>query len=137
MAVKLAAVVGDGSRIRIAGEAGAGVMGGAKGDLYFHVHVQPHSLFRRDEDNLLIDLDVPFTTLVLGGEVDVPTLARPVRMKVPPTTANGCSFRLARLGMPHLSADGRGDLVVRVNTVLPRQMGARERGCAWGVWRLR
>ena len=69
----------------------------------------------------------PFTTLVLGGEVDVPTLGRPVRMKVPPTTANGCSFRLARLGMPHLSADGRGDLVVRVNTVLPHQISDRER----------
>ena len=125
--VKLPAGVRDGSRIRIAGEGGAGVMGGAKGDLYFHVHVQPHPLFRREEDNLLIDLDVPFTTLVLGGEVDVPTLGRPVRTKVPPTTANGCSFRLARLGMPRLSADGRGDLVVRVNALLPRRMSDRER----------
>jgi DnaJ-class molecular chaperone len=48
-------------------------------------------------------------------------------MKVPPTTANGCSFRLARLGMPRLSADGRGDLVVRVNTVLPHRISDRER----------
>jgi curved DNA-binding protein len=57
----------------------------------------------------------------------VPTLGRPVRMKVPPTTANGCSFRLARLGMPRISSDGRGDLLVRVNALLPRQLSDRQR----------
>ena len=57
--IRIPAGVRDGSRIRIANEGGAGVMGGPKGDLYFRVHVQPHPLFRRDEDNLLVDLDVP------------------------------------------------------------------------------
>ena len=125
--VKIPAGVRDGSRIRIAHEGGAGIMGGEKGDLYFRVHIQPHLHFRREEDNLLIDLDIPFTTLVLGGEVDVPTLGRAVRMKVPPATSNGRSFRLARLGMPHLGSDGHGDLIVRVNASLPRQISDRER----------
>lgn len=125
--VKIPAGVRDGSRIRIANEGGAGAMGGPKGDLYFRVHVQPHESFTREEDDLLVELDVAFTTLVLGGEVDVPTLGRPVRMKVPPATANGRSFRLARLGMPHLSADGRGDLIVRVNALLPRTVSEKER----------
>lgn len=125
--VKIPAGIRDGSRIRIANEGGAGVMGGTKGDLYFRVHVAPHDVFRREEDNLHIDLDVPFTALVLGGEIEVPTLGRPVRMKVPPTTLNGRSFRLAKLGMPRLNADGRGDLMVRVNAVLPSQLSERER----------
>jgi DnaJ-class molecular chaperone len=125
--VKVPAGVRDGSRIRIGAEGGAGVMGGPKGDLYFRIHVKPHDVFRRDEDNLHLDLDVPLTTLVLGGEVEVPTLGRPVRMKVPPTTANGRSFRLARLGMPRLNADGRGDLLVRISATLPAALSDRER----------
>ena len=130
--VKIPAGVRDGSRIRIANEGGAGVMGGAKGDLYFRIHVRPHERFRRDEDNLILDVDVPLTTLVLGGEIEVPTLARPVRMKVPPATASGRQFRLARQGMPHLNGGGSagersGDLIVRVNALLPQQVGDRQR----------
>ena len=146
--VKIPAGVRDGSRIRIANEGGAGVMGGAKGDLYFRIHVRPHERFRRDEDNLLLDVDVPLTTLVLGGEVEVPTLARPVRMKVPSATASGRQFRLARQGMPHLNGTGSGgaagtagtagsagtagtagsgDLIVRVNASLPQQVSDRQR----------
>lgn len=125
--VKIPAGVRDGSRIRIAGEGGAGTMGGDKGDLYFRMHVRPHERFRREEDTLVIDLDVPFTTLILGGEIDVPTLGRAVRMKVPPTTASGRSFRLAQQGMPHLNVGGRGDLIVHVNAALPRQLSERER----------
>ncbi|HZS89458.1 MAG TPA: J domain-containing protein [Chloroflexota bacterium] len=125
--VKIPAGVRDGSRIRIANEGGAGAEGGQRGDIYFRVHIRPDEVFTRQEDDLLTDLDVPYTLLVLGGEVEVPTLGRPVRMKVPPTTANGCSFRLARLGMPHLGADGRGDLIVRVNAVLPHKISDRQR----------
>ncbi len=136
--VKIPSGVRDGSRIRIANEGGAGVMGGAKGDLYFRIHVRPHERFRREEDNLLLDVDVPLTTLVLGGEIEVPTLARPVRMKVPPATASGRQFRLARQGMPRLSGGassveaptvgaGTGDLIVRVNASLPQQVSDRQR----------
>jgi DnaJ-class molecular chaperone len=125
--VKIPAGVRDGSRIRIANEGGAGVMGGAKGDLYFRIHVRPHERFRRDEDNLLLDVDAPLTTLVLGGDVEIPTLNRPVRMKIPPATVSGRQFRLARQGMPHLNADGHGDLLVRVNALLPQQVSDRQR----------
>jgi len=136
--VRIPAGVRDGSRIRIANEGGAGVMGGAKGDLYFRIHVRPHERFRRDEDNLLLDVDVPLTTLVLGGEVEVPTLARPVRMKIPQATASGRQFRLARQGMPRLNGGGSsvgdlarvsdsGDLIVRVNALLPQQVSDRQR----------
>ena len=103
------------------------MMGGEKGDLYFRVHVRPHERFRREEDNLHVEVDVPFTTLVLGGEVEVPTLARPLRMRIPPTTGSGRSFRLASQGMPHLNGDGRGDLIVRVNAALPGHLSDRER----------
>lgn len=125
--VKVPAGVRDGSRVRIANEGGAGAAGGPKGDLYFRVHIQPHDAFTRQEDDLHVNLDVPYTTMVLGGEVEVPTLGRAVRMKVPTTTANGCSFRLARLGMPRLTSDGRGDLIVHVNAVLPKAMSDRQR----------
>ena len=88
--------------------------------------MQPHDVFRREEDDLIVDLDVPFTTLVLGGEVEVGTLGRPVRMKVPATTQSCRQFRLAKQGMPRLGG-GQGDLIVRVNAALPQQISDRQR----------
>lgn len=119
--------VRDGSRIRIAGEGGVNGGGSVKGDLYFRVSVLPHATFRREGDNLHREIDVLYTTLVLGGDVEVETLGRPVRMKIPPMTRSGHQFRLARQGMPNMRVGERGNLFVRVNAGLPRHLQERER----------
>jgi DnaJ-class molecular chaperone len=122
--VKIPAGVKDGSRIRIAGEGNPGVGQGPRGDLYLVVTMKPHPRFRREDDNLIEDLDVPYTTLVLGGEVAVPTLKGRVLLKIPAGTANGKQFRLAGQGMPRLKDGTRGDLLVKVHAVLPGTGGA-------------
>lgn len=121
--VKIPAGVKDGSRIRIASEGNPGVGGAPRGDLYLIVTVKTHSRFRREDDNLLEDLDVPFTTLVLGGEVHVPTLKGRLLLKIPAGTANGKQFRLTGQGMPKLKDGSRGDLLVKVHAVLPGTNG--------------
>jgi DnaJ-class molecular chaperone len=122
--VKIPAGVRDGSRIRIAGEGNPGAGTGPRGDLYLVVSLKPHTKFRREEDNLLEDLDVPYTTLVLGGDVIVPTVKGKVQLKVPAGTANGKQFRLAGQGMPRLKDGTRGDLMVKVHAVLPGTAGS-------------
>lgn len=122
--VKIPAGVRDGSRIRIAGEGNPGIGQGPRGDLYLVVSMKPHPRFRREDDNLIEDLDVPYTTLVLGGEVTVPTLKGRVLLKVPGGTANGKQFRLGGQGMPRLKDGTRGDLLVKVHAVLPGTAGA-------------
>jgi len=111
--------VRDGSRIRIAGKGNPGAGSGPHGDLYLVVSLKPHPRFRREDDTLLEDLDVPYTTLVLGGEVVVPTLKSKVLLKVPAGTANGKQFRLAGQGMPRLKDGTRGDLLVKLHAMLP------------------
>jgi DnaJ-class molecular chaperone len=87
------------------------------------VTLKPHARFRREDDDLHEDLDVPFTTLVLGGEVVVPTLKGKVLLKVPGGTANGKQFRLTGQGMPRLKDGTRGDLFVKVHALLPGTNG--------------
>jgi DnaJ-class molecular chaperone len=119
--------VREGSRIRIPREGNPGLNGGEKGDLYLVVSMKAHPTFRREGDDLHLDLDVPYLRLVLGGEVAVPTLGGKAQLTVPPHTQNGRAFRLGGLGLPHLKGEGKGDLYAHVRAVLPSQTSGPER----------
>lgn len=119
--VKIPPGVDNGSRVRIAGEGRAG-FGGQRGDLYLVISVKSHPRIERKGDDLHTDVEVPLTTPVLGGEVEVQGLNRKVALKLPPGTQNGQNFRLTGLGMPKLGQpDKRGDLFARVKVLLPKQ----------------
>ncbi len=124
--VKIPAGVKTGSRVRIAGKGGEGY-GGSKGDLYLKITVKPHALFERQGDDLYVNVEVPLTTAVLGGEVKVPTPKGNLELKIPPETQNGRTFRLAGQGMPHLGKAGKGDLKTRVKVVLPTGLSLEEK----------
>ena len=101
---------------------------GQSGDLYLVVEVLPHPTFQRDGDDLKVDVPVDLYTAILGGEVQVPTLERPVVLTIPPETPNNKIFRLRGLGMPNLkNPDQRGDLYARVLVQLPTHLTDRER----------
>jgi DnaJ-class molecular chaperone len=126
--IKLPAGVSEGRGIRYAGQGGPGREGGPAGDLIVRVKIKPHERFTRDGDNLSLKLPVPLTTAVLGGEVEVPTLAGPRLLRIPPETSQGRRFRLAGQGMPRLDKLGeRGDLVAEVDVQLPRNLSRRQR----------
>jgi molecular chaperone DnaJ len=135
--VKIPAGVRDGSRVRATGEGGAGAAGGVRGDLYLRVHVQPHPLFERREDDLHLELPVAVWEAALGAEIEVPTLRGKVTMKIPPETASGRTFRLPGYGIPHVKGGGRGDQYVRVRIVPPKDLTARERALFEELRRLR
>jgi curved DNA-binding protein len=125
--VKIPAGVDTGSRVRMAGE-GRASFNGQRGDLYLVVTVRPHERFERKGDDLYTDVEVPLTTPVLGGEVEVQAMDRKVALRLPPGTQNGQTFRLARLGLPRLGAsDRRGDFYARVKARLPKDLAENER----------
>lgn len=103
------------------------VRGAGDGDVYVEVRVQPHPVFSREGDDLTCEVPVSLTEALLGAEIEVPTLAGKVKVRVPPETQNGQVLRLRGLGMPKLSGGGRGDLLVRLKVVLPRGLSAEER----------
>jgi DnaJ-class molecular chaperone len=125
--VKIPPGVNEGSRIRVRGKGNPGAGGGEPGDLYLVVHLIADPRFRREGDDLYTEVNVPLTKLVLGGEVQVPTLKGGVTMKIPPGTQNGRTFRLAGQGMPHLRGGGYGDLYVKVLATLPTTLNAQQR----------
>ncbi|MCS7246300.1 MAG: DnaJ domain-containing protein [Thermomicrobium sp.] len=125
--VKIPAGVRDGSRIRIAGQGGPGINGGPPGDLYLRVHLLPDPTFSLEGDTLRTEVEIPLYTAILGGEVTVPTVDRPVVLRIPPGTQNGQVFRLRGKGMPSLRGAGRGDLLVKVKVVLPTDLTEEER----------
>ncbi len=125
--VKIPPGVKVGSRVRIAGEGNPG-MGGPNGDLYLIIKVATHPMFKREGDDLLVDVPVALTTAVLGGEVQVPTLkGGKLALKVPPETQNGKVFRLTGQGMPRLNDNRRGDMLARVVVTLPVKLSEKER----------
>ncbi|MGI5837375.1 MAG: DnaJ C-terminal domain-containing protein [Chloroflexota bacterium] len=126
--VKIPAGVKDGSRVRIAGEGGAGIGGGPKGDLYLVISVRPDPTFERKGDDLYVEVPVPLHLLMLGGEIHVPTpKGSKLALKIPPETQNARQFRLGGQGMPRLQGGTRGDLYAKVKAVLPTNLSKREK----------
>jgi DnaJ-class molecular chaperone len=127
--VRIPAGVGDGSRVRVAGEGEPGSGGGPAGDLYFRIRLTPHPDFERKGQDLYRRVQIPLTTAVLGGEVNVQTLAgKSLRLKVPPATQNGQVFRLKSHGMPVVGKPGEyGDLFATADVQLPRQLTPEQR----------
>lgn len=122
MQVRIPAGVQDGQRVRIRGKGAAGENGGAKGDLYVEVSVEPHKLFGRDGNNLTLDVPVTIGEATLGAEITVPTLqGAKVKLRLPAGTSNGSKMRVRGKGVR--KSDGTmGDLIVTINIQVPGKL---------------
>jgi molecular chaperone DnaJ len=127
LTVKVPAGISDGQRLRISGEGEGGPHGGPAGDLYVFIEVAPHPFFRRDGNNLSCEIPLNFTTLALGGHVEVPTLDGNELFKVPEGTQSGTIFRFRGKGMPDVSGRGKGDLFFTVQAVTPKKLNKEQR----------
>ncbi|WP_039802776.1 molecular chaperone DnaJ [Nocardia araoensis] len=119
--VRIPPGVGDGQRIRLAGQGEAGLRGAPSGDLYVTVHVSQDKVFGRNGDDLTLVLPVSYSELVLGTTVSVPTLDGRVGVKVPPGTADGRTLRVRGRGVPKRGG-GAGDLLVTVKVAVPQKL---------------
>ena len=127
--VRIPAGVGDGSRVRVAGEGEMGGGGAPSGDLYLRIRQLPHSRFERRGRDLYTKVPVMLTSAVLGGEADAHTLeGKTLRLKIPAGTQNGQVFRLRGHGMPVVGKSGEtGDLYATVDVELPKTLTNEQR----------
>jgi curved DNA-binding protein len=120
----------DGQRLRLAGKGGAGANGGPPGDLYLHIVLEPHPLFRPSAGNEGHDLEIEIPLApweaALGAQIEVPTLDSAVSMKVPPGVKGGQKLRLAGKGLPK-PGGGAGDLYAALNIVVPGALSEQEK----------
>jgi molecular chaperone DnaJ len=118
--VRIKAGTRDGQRIRLAGNGNAGAHGGAAGDLYVIIRIDPHPVFRRDGDDIYLTVPVSATEAALGAKIEVPTIDGRALLKIPPGTQPGQKLRLREKGVPSATKEGvRGDEIVEVTVSVP------------------
>ena len=128
LAVKIPAGIDDGSQIRLSGEGEAGPRGTPSGDLYIEVNVRPHKLFKREGNDILLDLNLNVAQAALGADIQVPTVdGETTELKVPPGTQSEKSFRLKGKGVRNVRSGHLGDLYVRVSIETPVNLTAEQR----------
>jgi len=127
LAVKVPAGVKQGQRLKLTGEGDGAPQAGPAGDLYVIINVQEHPLFKREDDDVLLDVPVSYTDAILGGEIEVPTLTGRVALKIPAGTHTGQTFRLKSKGFPKTGGFGSGDMRVRVLVDTPSHLTAKQK----------
>ena len=106
--------INDGQVLRLRGKGGPGLGGGPAGDARIEVHVAPHPLFRRDGDNIQIELPVSLAEVVLGARVTVPTVTGPVTMTIPKGSDTGSQLRLRGKGIQRKKSPGDQYVTLKV-----------------------
>jgi molecular chaperone DnaJ len=125
--IKIPAGVDDGSRVRMSGEGEAGLRGGPPGDLYVFIHVRPHKIFQRQNNDLFCEFPISFTHAALGADLEVPTIDGKARLRIPEGTQSETVFRLKGKGVPSLRGFARGDQLVKIKVEVPRRLNARQK----------
>jgi molecular chaperone DnaJ len=125
--VKIPAGIGEGMRIRSAGNGEPGTNGGPSGDLFIEIRIKQHDIFERDGDDLHCTIPVPITLAALGGSIQVPTLDGKAEIDLPDGTQNGKTFRLRGKGIKGLRSAYPGDLYCHMTVETPVKLTEHQR----------
>ena len=128
LSVKIPAGVDEGDQIRLSGEGENGGTGGINGDLYVSVTLRPHAIFTREGVDLHCTVPISYSSLALGGELNVPTLDGRAKLKIPAGTQSGKMFRLRGKGVKNVRNAGFvGDLYCEVLVETPVNLTKRQK----------
>jgi molecular chaperone DnaJ len=126
--IKVPAGIDSGMRLRLSGYGDAGEGGGPAGDLYVYVTVEPHKLFQRDGDDLLLELPISFTDATLGSKKEIPTaLGGVCKINIPEGTQSGKMLRVKNEGCPNVHGQGKGDLLIKVIVETPVDLNEKQK----------
>jgi molecular chaperone DnaJ len=125
--VNVPAGVSEGNYIPLHGQGNTGQRGGEPGDLIVVIEEEPHKIFNRNGDDVILDLLISYPQAALGTEVEIPTLTGKSKLKIEPGTQSGKILRMRGKGIPNLRGDYRGDQLVRVNIWIPTHLSKEEK----------
>ena len=125
--ISIPAGIDNGQAISLRGEGDCGRKGGPSGDLFVVVNVTPHKIFTRRGFDILENIKVPFTKMVLGGTIKVPTLEEEVEFNIPDGTQPGTTFKLKEKGIQNIHGRGRGNLEFTVDVEIPKKLSDEQR----------
>ncbi len=119
--VNIPAGVDNGSRLRVSNEGEYGGQGNF-GDLYIEIEVEDSEIFRREGNDLYLNLPITFVQAALGSEIKVPTLNKDITIKIHAGTQSGTNVRLRGEGAPEVNGHGSGDLYVVLDVITPTKL---------------
>ncbi|MFR9650133.1 MAG: molecular chaperone DnaJ, partial [Rikenellaceae bacterium] len=125
--IAIPAGVGEGMVLNVQGKGNAPQQGGINGDLHVVIVEERHEELLRDGNDLIHNLNIPVTTAILGGSVEVPTIDARAKIKIPAGTHAGKVLRLAGKGLPEVNGYGRGDILVVVDITIPSKLSSEEK----------
>lgn len=125
--------VREGEILKITGKGEASLIGGAPGDLHIYLNVQPHKIFKRQGDDIVMQLSVKLSQAILGDAIELDTLDGLLRLKIPEGTQSGDILKIRGKGAYSASGYGRGDLLIDIKVEIPRKAGKRVREIAEGL----
>jgi len=123
--VKIPAGVDTGSQLRLEGLGERGPT--ASGDLYVFINVKEHPVFKRDGNDIYVETPISFSQAALGAEIEVPVLLGKAKLRIPPGTQTGASFRMQGEGMPSVRGRGKGDQYVNVVVRTPTSLSEKQK----------
>ncbi|MDD3232062.1 MAG: DnaJ C-terminal domain-containing protein, partial [Clostridia bacterium] len=106
--------------LKMQGQGNAPVREGISGDLNIKINVTPHKILMRSGIDVLLDLHLPYTTLILGEKVEIPTVGGTTELNIPELTQGGTVMRLKNKGIKMLNRDVFGDLLVTLKAEFPK-----------------
>ena len=128
ISVKVPKGIESGKRLRLTGKGAPSSSGGPPGDLYLKVTVQPHPVFSRDGDNLILERKIPFSEACLGTTVEVTTLEdKTFKVKVPEGVQQEAKLRIKGHGLPAGPIGTRGDILVKILVQIPKKMNRQQK----------
>ncbi len=127
IAIKIPQGIDNGNHLRVSGKGEAAPHNGTPGDLYVVVHVRPSDIFKRQGNDVYVDLPLSFAQAALGDEIDIPTLEKDVTLKIPQGTQTGTKFRLKGKGIAYMDGYGKGDQYVIANVVTPKKLSKKQK----------
>ncbi|TSC75257.1 MAG: chaperone protein DnaJ [Parcubacteria group bacterium Gr01-1014_33] len=117
----------DGEVLKISGKGEASFAGGVPGDLYIQIHAAPHTIFRRQGDDIIMHLPIKLSQAILGDAIEIETLDGTVRLKIPEGTQSGDILKVRGKGAYLSSGYSRGDLLIEIKVEIPKKITRKTR----------
>ncbi|MCB0362142.1 MAG: DnaJ domain-containing protein [Bdellovibrionales bacterium] len=127
LSITIPSGVRNGQRLKLRNEGDSGPGGESPGDLYVIVNLQDHLIFKRENNDVLMDLPISFIDAILGTEIEIPTLLGKASLKIPGGTHTDQIFRLKNKGFPAVGESSAGDMLVRIVVDIPRELSDSDR----------
>ena len=106
----------------MSGQGNAPIRDGVNGDLNVKINVLPHKVLIRDGFDIRLELFVPFTSLILGDKITIPTISGDYELNIPELTQSGTTMRIRNRGVKYLNRDAKGDMIVTLKAEFPNKL---------------